>query len=119
MYSECGILVIITFSLRNEKRYSETDRPSWFASTPLRCSLRCSCYDSDIMAYFAGAPDGDQGAHDEEARLIAEQGRKFATTRFRWEDMQSYIILLGLEVCSRHFPLSVPSHSYAAAIVKH
>lgn len=51
------------------------------------------------MAYFAGTLDGAGKAHDDKAKAIAEQARKFTEERMRWEDMQSYTLLLMLEVC--------------------
>lgn len=51
------------------------------------------------MAYFAGTPDGAGKAHDDKAKAIAGQARKFTEERMRWEDMQSYTLLLMLEVC--------------------
>lgn len=53
---------------------------------------------SDIMAYFVGPPGDPRAGHDDKARLIAERAREFSQTRFRWEDMQSYVLLLSLEV---------------------
>jgi hypothetical protein len=57
---------------------------------------------SDIMAYFTGAPDGSGVAHDDEAKTIAQNAWEFTERRMRWEDMQSYTLLLALEVNSPH-----------------
>lgn len=56
-----------------------------------------SFFTSDIMAYFAGAPDGSTEGHDREAGEIAAAGRRFTEERWRWEDMQSYMLLMMLE----------------------
>lgn len=53
---------------------------------------------SDIMVYFAGSPDGQVKGHDDQAEMIARRGRAFAVDRWRWEDMQSYMLLTILEV---------------------
>ena len=50
------------------------------------------------MIYFAGSPDGQVKAHDDQASQIAQRGRAFAVDRWRWEDMQSYMLLTILEV---------------------
>jgi hypothetical protein len=50
------------------------------------------------MAYFTGAPDGSGVAHDDEAKTIARNAWDFTEKRMRWEDMQSYTLLLALEV---------------------
>lgn len=52
---------------------------------------------SDIMIYFAGSPDGQSPAYDHEAEKIAGRAREFALERWRWEDMQSYMLLMILE----------------------
>lgn len=61
------------------------------------------------LAYFSGVPstsisiDGSesvivmQGAHEHEAELIAEEGRKWANTVLRKEDMEVYLFRLLLE----------------------
>ena len=50
------------------------------------------------MVYFAGSPDGQVKGHDDQAARIAQRGRAFAVDRWRWEDMQSYMLLTILEV---------------------
>lgn len=52
------------------------------------------------MVYFAGSPDGQVKTHDDQAAQIAQRGRAFAVDRWRWEDMQSYMLLTILEVRS-------------------
>lgn len=49
------------------------------------------------MVYFAGSPDGQSSAHDHEAEKIARRAREFALARWRWQDMQSYMLLMILE----------------------
>jgi hypothetical protein len=49
------------------------------------------------MVYFGGTPDRI-GGHDVTAKKIAERAREFAVERWRWEDMQSYMLLTILEV---------------------
>lgn len=56
------------------------------------------CPASDIMVYFAGSPDGHSSAHDHEAEKIARRAREVALARWRWQDMQSYMLLMILEV---------------------
>jgi hypothetical protein len=53
---------------------------------------------SDIMAYFTGSPDGSGVAHDDAAKKIAQNAYEFTQKRMRWVDMQSYTLLLALEV---------------------
>jgi hypothetical protein len=53
---------------------------------------------SDIMVYFTGPPDGSGVAHDDEAKNIAQHAYDFTQKRMRWVDMQSYTLLLALEV---------------------
>jgi beta-1,2-xylosyltransferase len=67
----------------------------------LRVSLPADFSGSDIMVYFAGSPDGQIKGHDREAEKIAKRGRAFAVDRWRWEDMQSYMLLTILEVRMR------------------
>ncbi len=55
---------------------------------------------SDIMAYFEGSPDGLIRGHERAAEEIALAGRKFTEERWRWVDMQSYMLLMLLEVRS-------------------
>lgn len=55
------------------------------------------------MAYFVGPPGNPRSGHDDQARKIAERAREFSQTRFRWEDMQSYMLLLALEVSRDEF----------------
>ena len=50
------------------------------------------------MAYFTGAPDGSGIAHDDQAKKIAQNAYAFTQKRMRWVDMQSYTLLLALEV---------------------
>jgi hypothetical protein len=50
------------------------------------------------LAYFEGPPDGSGPDHDAQAEAIAMQGRKFVEERWRWEDMQSFMLLMMLEV---------------------
>jgi hypothetical protein len=50
------------------------------------------------MAYFVGTPDGSGVAHDEEAKEIAERAHKLTQKKMRWVDMQSYTLLMALEV---------------------
>ncbi|KAJ9107286.1 hypothetical protein QFC21_000733 [Naganishia friedmannii] len=51
----------------------------------------------NIMAFFAGTPDGRFKGRDDLAQKIAEQGRKFRLEHWRWEDMQAYMFRLLLE----------------------
>ncbi|ODN95887.1 hypothetical protein L198_04506 [Cryptococcus wingfieldii CBS 7118] len=51
----------------------------------------------DIMVFFVGTPDGSSPGHDDLARSIAEQARKFGEEHWRWEDMQAYMFRLMLE----------------------
>jgi hypothetical protein len=53
---------------------------------------------SDIMAYFVGTPDGTGVGHDDEAKAIAANAYQFTQKRMRWVDMQSYTLLMALEV---------------------
>jgi hypothetical protein len=53
---------------------------------------------SDILTYFEGPPGGSGPRHDAQAEAIASHGRKFTETRWRWEDMQSFMLLMMLEV---------------------
>ena len=53
---------------------------------------------SDIMAFFTGDPGGVHPGYDELAEEIALHGRHFEQTKWREEDMQSYLFLLILEV---------------------
>lgn len=51
------------------------------------------------LAYFAGvsAPQVRMDAHDQEGKLIAEEGRKWARTALRKKDMEIYFFRLLLE----------------------
>lgn len=49
------------------------------------------------MSFFAGPPDSRGGGHDDLARQIADQARKFGEEHWRWEDMQGYMFRLLLE----------------------
>jgi len=51
----------------------------------------------DIMSFFAGAPDDPATNHDDLARQISENARKFTLDHWRWEDMQAYMLRLMLE----------------------
>jgi len=50
-----------------------------------------------VMSFFVGVPGSPSTGHDELAREIAENGRKFTLEHWRWEDMQSYMFRLLLE----------------------
>ena len=50
----------------------------------------------DIMAFFTGNPEG-QGAHDDLAKRIGEQGKEFAQRHWRRSDMAAYMFRLVLE----------------------
>jgi hypothetical protein len=50
------------------------------------------------MAYFTGDPDGSGIAHDDRAKKIAQNAYDFTQKRMRWVDMQSYTLLMALEV---------------------
>jgi hypothetical protein len=50
------------------------------------------------MAYFVGTPDGTGVDHDDEAKAIAANAYQFTQKRMRWVDMQSYTLLMALEV---------------------
>jgi hypothetical protein len=50
------------------------------------------------MAYFTGPPDGSGVAHDDAAKNLAQHAYDFTQKRMRWVDMQSYTLLLALEV---------------------
>lgn len=60
---------------------------------------------SDIMAFFTGDPAGVHPGHDDLAEEIALHGRQFEETKWREEDMQSYLFLLILEVSLKHLTL--------------
>ncbi|GHJ84047.1 hypothetical protein NliqN6_0449 [Naganishia liquefaciens] len=66
----------------------------WYHYVPLKVDYS-DLY--DIMVYFAGSPDGQVKGHDDQAARIAQRGRAFAVDRWRWEDMQSYMLLTILE----------------------
>ncbi|WRT67118.1 uncharacterized protein IL334_004084 [Kwoniella shivajii] len=51
----------------------------------------------DIMAFFVGSPDGTVKGHDELAREIAKNAIEFVDTKWRLQDMQSFMFLLLLE----------------------
>jgi len=53
------------------------------------------------MAYFVGTPDGTGVGHDDEAKAIAANAYQFTQKRMRWVDMQSYTLLMALEVSIR------------------
>ncbi|WRT67552.1 uncharacterized protein IL334_004524 [Kwoniella shivajii] len=76
--------------------------PEWLSDwmTPWVHYIPCKIDYSDlydIMSFFAGPPDGRVGGHDDLARKIAEQGKKFGEEHWRWEDMQAYMFRLMLE----------------------
>ncbi|WWD04614.1 hypothetical protein V865_002685 [Kwoniella europaea PYCC6329] len=76
--------------------------PEWLSDwmTPWVHYIPCKIDYSDlydIMAFFAGPPDGRKGGHDELAQKIGEQGKKFGEEHWRWEDMQAYMFRLMLE----------------------
>jgi hypothetical protein len=50
----------------------------------------------DIMAFFAGNESG-QGNHDDLAKHIATEGKRWAAEHWRMEDMQAYAARLFLE----------------------
>lgn len=50
----------------------------------------------NIMTFFAGGINGSQ-SHDHLAEGIAEQGRQWARTHWRFEDMAAYMFRLILE----------------------
>lgn len=49
----------------------------------------------DVMTFFVGTPDG-RGSHDEIAAKLAAQGKEWARTHWRKEDMASYMFRLML-----------------------
>jgi hypothetical protein len=49
----------------------------------------------DIMTFFVGTPDG-RGSHDEIAAKLAAQGKEWARSHWRKEDMASYMYRLVL-----------------------
>ncbi|WVN88726.1 uncharacterized protein L203_103939 [Cryptococcus depauperatus CBS 7841] len=51
----------------------------------------------DIMSFFIGSPDGTSNGHDNLAKSIADQAKKFGEEHWRWEDMQAYMFRLLLE----------------------
>ncbi|WWD18275.1 hypothetical protein CI109_102725 [Kwoniella shandongensis] len=76
--------------------------PEWLSDwmTPWVHYIPCKIDYSDlydIMSFFAGPPDGRTGGHDELAKQISEQGKKFGEEHWRWEDMQAYMFRLLLE----------------------
>ncbi|KAK4683682.1 hypothetical protein P7C73_g6549, partial [Tremellales sp. Uapishka_1] len=72
----------------------------WYHYVPLKLDYS-DMY--DIMAFFEGSPDGSTPGRDDLAKEIAAQGYDFVRTRWRLEDMQSYMFLLILEVHSSTF----------------
>lgn len=57
----------------------------------------------DIMAFFAGSPDGSVKGRDDLAEIIAKRGREQAVNHWRKEDMRSFTLLLVLEVSYNPF----------------
>lgn len=49
------------------------------------------------MAFFRGDLQG-QGAHDELANIIAQNGKQWVDEMWHWSDMQAYFYRLLLEV---------------------
>lgn len=51
----------------------------------------------DVMTFFIGTPDG-RGSHDDLAAKLAAQGKEYARTMWRKEDMASYMfrLILGM-----------------------
>lgn len=64
------------------------------------------------MSFFTGPPGlaGLRG-HDHLAEEIGTYGRDFAIERLRWEDLQSYMFLLLLEVGASEAALKTVSKS--------
>ncbi|GAA6001366.1 hypothetical protein JCM10207_006628 [Rhodosporidiobolus poonsookiae] len=65
----------------------------WYHYVPLRSDYSDL---TDIAAFFIGLPDGT-GAHDQVAKRLAQQGKKWADEHFREADMAAYMFRLYLE----------------------
>lgn len=50
------------------------------------------------MAFFEGAPDGSTKGRDDMAEKIADNAVKLVRSRWRDEDMASFMMLMMLEV---------------------
>lgn len=60
----------------------------------------------DILFYLDGSPDGSTPGREDVAERIAKQGGELLRENLRWEDMQSYMLLLLLEVRPYNVPCS-------------
>ncbi|KAL7005163.1 hypothetical protein EMMF5_005272 [Cystobasidiomycetes sp. EMM_F5] len=72
--------------------YSERIMP-WVHYVPIKVDYS-DLY--DVMTFFIGTPDG-RGSHDDLAAKLAAQGKEYARTMWRKEDMASYMFRLILE----------------------
>lgn len=72
--------------------YSERIMP-WVHYVPIKVDYS-DLY--DVMTFFVGTPDG-KGSHDAIAAKLAAQGKEYARTHWRKEDMASYMYRLLLE----------------------
>ncbi|KLT44771.1 hypothetical protein CC85DRAFT_295510 [Cutaneotrichosporon oleaginosum] len=66
----------------------------WYHYVPIRADY-ADIY--DIMAFFEGAPDGSSKGRDDLAQDIAAQALHLTKTRWRDEDMASFMLLMMLE----------------------
>jgi hypothetical protein len=51
------------------------------------------------MAFFAGSPEQNLGAHDDLAARIGNHATEFVENYWRWEDMQAYVGISLLCFC--------------------
>ncbi|GMK56809.1 hypothetical protein CspeluHIS016_0306490 [Cutaneotrichosporon spelunceum] len=66
----------------------------WYHYVPVRADYS-DIY--DIMAFFQGAPDGSTQGRDDLAEEIAKNALHLTKTRWRKEDMTSFMLLMTLE----------------------
>ena len=73
-------------------RYSDWIEP-WVHYIPIKIDYTDLF---DIMAFFSGDMEGNNG-HDDLAKQIADQGKRYAADHWRYEDMEAYFFRLCLE----------------------
>lgn len=81
-----GIIYLLYVQLMNSHRWHERIQP-WVHYIPIQNDLSDLW---DALTFFRGEPGG-AGAHDDLARKIAEEGRRWSKRFWREEDMATYM----------------------------